>query len=505
MFSNSLKFSCIKELDSFSVKSVWRENIETCENGAQTDSVKTTDSSTQRSSSSHIGVSANPEPKPECDISSNSAHILRLIQNSSELIIREIAESIEFSKNVIPFISGSQTHFEDEICLDRVLNPKYMASLLENTGLTNQLVVSGVEWNFSQTSLVITFKHRLHTDWCVHKSFLTIWNLFYVHKSNDQPSYVLQVDGCITAIQAHPALSTIYAVGLFSGKIVILDSKSLDSDVEINDDSIVSSSADYDLSQDSIVALEWLRKREAVTDYQNLLISFSQDGLIVKWKFEFKNDALEVLEVFSILLADLPRSLAASDSSLPLVGVALRSVAFEPEDQSHFVVGCEGGAIFLCSLNGSRRSNGRTFSSRRKPAKVQERNPIVMSYAPHRARVKCIYFSKSLRNVFLSTGLDQELRIWNLLQSKPLHVLHNDCNLTTAVWSFRVNRIVGVEENGYVCVFKIEENTKPKLIRRFTLEEKKLASCLWLNKHNNQNRIAVSDTNNQVYLYELKW
>lgn len=506
----SIRSYSVHELETISVDSVWKKNIEISENSSQTESVKLSTTSTQCPDKSDAEILVKPEKRlkeEEEMVKFNSTNLHKFLNHAADIVIKEIDESINFTRNSLPLIVDTNNETRQDFHLVRTFNSDHLASVIDDYQLFNCLSISAVEWNHSQTSLIITYKYKNHSNWCVHKSYLTVWNLFYVKKSSEKPCHVLQIDGCPTAIKSHPVLNTIYAIGLFSGKMAIFDSKRLDWDVVIDSNSIINSNNDYELPAESIVGVEWLKRSSTNSDYLNLVVTFSQDGFIIRWQFDYKSSQLTIIDISSIYLIDLPKSLAIKNDSPNPIEVCLSSFTFEPEDETNFIVGCEGGAIFLCSLSGSTRINGRTFKARSnnsKLAAIKEKNPIIMSYAPHRARVNCLDFGKNLRNLFLSTGLDQELRIWNLLQNKPLNVLHCDTNLIVERWLWGSAKIVGIEENGLICCHQIKEKERILLCKRFCLPDRNLANYLWINKHTNCDQIAVvSGDCHQVYLGEL--
>lgn len=130
-----------------------------------------------------------------------------------------------------------------------------------------------------------------------------------------------------------------------------------------------------------------------------------------------------------------------SESSSPSeLGVI--SSSFSREDPYNFLVGCVGGFLFLCSLDTAQSVQNNTDTSLRSYNALEERVksisyycPIRVSYVSHRNNVNSVEFCSTSRNLFLSGSIDGEVRVYNLLDIKPLAVLHVESGLRSVSWS----------------------------------------------------------------------
>lgn len=129
-------------------------------------------------------------------------------------------------------------------------------------------------------------------------------------------------------------------------------------------------------------------------------------------------------------------------SSASELGIIASS--FSREDPYNFLVGCVGGSLYLCSLDTQSGQNNAATASLRSYNALQEtgksilfNSPIRVSYVPHRNNVNSVEFSPTSRNLFLSASIDGEVRVYNLLDIKPLSVLHVESGLRSVSWPMK--------------------------------------------------------------------
>lgn len=124
------------------------------------------------------------------------------------------------------------------------------------------------------------------------------------------------------------------------------------------------------------------------------------------------------------------------------------SSSFSREDPYNFLVGCVGGSLFLCSLDttssGHNSTQNATFVQSSPSFHALEEtgrrnisftSPVRISYVSHRNNVNSVEFCSTSRTLFLSGSIDGEVRVYNLLDIKPLAVLHVECGLRSVSWS----------------------------------------------------------------------
>lgn len=119
-----------------------------------------------------------------------------------------------------------------------------------------------------------------------------------------------------------------------------------------------------------------------------------------------------------------PRSAGGSERAAE-AGLCITSFDFSPRHSSIFVVGTLCGGIYKCSLDSVTAIEGsRLVAQRNKIFHRKQRSlsisgdstlidPVIDEYERHGGSVTCIKCSP-LRNLFVSSATDKEIRIYNL-------------------------------------------------------------------------------------------
>ena len=143
----------------------------------------------------------------------------------------------------------------------------------------------------------------------------------------------------------------------------------------------------------------------------------------------------------SITKEIVPSSSFKTDESSSPSELGIVSSSFSREDPFNFLVGCVGGSLFLCSLDtqpGQQNTDPflRSYNAQEKTGKnISFTSPVRVSYVSHRSNVNSVEFCWTSRNLFLSGSVDGEVRVYNLLDVKPLAILHVESGLRSASWS----------------------------------------------------------------------
>ncbi|KAG7173047.1 WD repeat-containing protein 34-like [Homarus americanus] len=160
---------------------------------------------------------------------------------------------------------------------------------------------------------------------------------------------------------------------------------------------------------------------------------------------------------------DIPRGIRTHmDGSS---GVGISSASFNTEDSMLFVLGAEGGGLFLCSTS-SEVPTGVEFGG------VGLMRCVTSTLASHSGRVITAQFSPHHRNAVLSAASDNQIRLFTLLQpNKPVSVIHSEEAIACVRWSpsrplvVAVGRVTGEaafmklvavgDQLGRVCVWHL--------------------------------------------------
>ncbi|RWS28898.1 WD repeat-containing protein 34-like protein [Leptotrombidium deliense] len=489
-------------LQNVRVKSTWRYEKSTLSQSVQTDEVHFKECNTQfpHTSTNYVQTEAEPEFVVENTgtIKYDSKKLNKFLEKCLPIVKDEIEKSQQFS-SVWEKSLKLWNKCINEVKYLRSFYSTYLIQLLNDQQKENKYYVSAATLNCSATSVAVTYKVNTHDDWCTHQSFVFIWSLFRSYGKSSQPFLVVETDGCISTIEAHISMPSVYAIGTVNGKIAVINTRLSDNDNYVM---AVSPTVEY-LHKDSITVLKWLKQSNKKV-YS--LISCSLDGKIIVWTVNESKKEMEPTTVYLILLSDLPRTMSVKSSAAKSnaeVGVTTLSVSAENEDV--FVIGCQGGAVFQCSF------------SKQMPAKVDTeefdyplqsdlfKSPINLAYVPHRLNVTSVHFSPHSRNKFLSAAFDNELRVYTLLDSKPLAVFHCEFNSLNATWIPMSPIIVSSHENGLISVYTFNENKKSlKIGRTFALENNQKTTSVNTNYCESNSEILVTTNVDEVHLLDLK-
>lgn len=87
-----------------------------------------------------------------------------------------------------------------------------------------RMVITCLDWNCSGSLMVIGHGRQVkHNEWCNHESFIFVYSLFRDHGRDSAPSLHLDIDGCVTAVKSHFSISSLFAIGCFSGRVCLAD------------------------------------------------------------------------------------------------------------------------------------------------------------------------------------------------------------------------------------------------------------------------------------------
>ncbi|XP_074594120.1 cytoplasmic dynein 2 intermediate chain 2-like [Brevipalpus obovatus] len=491
-----------KLVGQVSFSSKWQNEIVSCDQELQTINTDYKDGWCQYPDSQVKDVQTCDEVLRSDDPASTEGRLPDFLATSLALLHSEVNKSLRlYPRTETWFQYASSDSFLSLRPLVELVPDQLESFIIDRGYQSSSLVVGSIAWNRAQTSLIVAYKFRDHPTWCVHESFLMIWSLFQFGNKPMKPSHVIQTEGCVTSISAHPLRSSIYSLGFQSGKVVIMDTRALDSDLIVNATPITASFSRQNFSNGPIIGFEWLKNRFSNKKGDDLFVSFSKDGFIIKWLLQNQFDELKIVEIYTILLMDYPKSMNIKNSSPHWPG-QIHSFAFNLENTSYFVVGCEGGSLFSCSLDGTYRKDGRL--QRVSSEDLVYRNPIIMNYAQHRARVEWISFSPKKKNIFSTSARDQEMRIWNFSQATPLYVLHCQTNFLTSIFLNGHDAILSIGEDGSYYVSLLTNENRLILKNRSSYKGLRLISRIWMNNFQCFDQISVIDEEQRIHLLQIE-
>jgi len=332
--------------------------------------------------------------------------------------------------------------------------------------------ITSVSWNSTGSTIAASYGRNDHSDWCIHKSCISLWNIDRRNLDNKKADQTIDVSSCVTSIHFNSTDPALLAGGDFSGLVYIWDLSKED------DPLVVNSSKMQDGHQEPVSKVNWMPD-DSGTRFKHKLMSISSDGKILIWEFNKLTKELKLQSGFIIQASSLPQSEMRIRNDTEL-GVSCLS--FMPHDMNTFLLGTENGGVFKCSLS-SRSPAVKGISS-----SIEFRSPVTFAYQPHLASVLSADASPFHHNLFTTTSMDTTLRVYSLLQQTPLLVIEPGCGYLHSVqWSpTRPSVVTASTEDGRLLFFDLKESSvSPLKVLVVDLEKKPVSTFQYNSKRGN--------------------
>ena len=357
---------------------------------------------------------------------------------------------------------------------------------------------SNLAWNCTGSILAVSYGKQDHNGWCNHQSCLTIWSINDRHLNINKGDIHISLPSCLMCISFHPIKPSIIAGGLYNGEIRIWNIS--------NDDEplLMSSKIDNLFHREPITSITWVKDNLSNFNKPSYnLISSSSDGKILTWTP--KNQLKYPLSGYITIPSEQYYGHGSNMNKYPLLGAI--SVAYSL-DATNFIVGTEAGGILKSlyqttlikkgyvktgewkySVDAARLLENcddknkyelkkyiERYIHEKKGKKTIEISDIYLSqppahllypsvnrftFEPHSGPIYQIEFSPFHRNLFLTCSTDSTVRLYNLLQSKPIiHLAPSKHYLFTLTWSTGRPLVFAVADNqGNIYIYDLLADT----------------------------------------------
>ena len=271
----------------------------------------------------------------------------------------------------------------------------------------------------------VAFEAEEHDDWCDHPSSLHIWNLNRRDFDPGTAYKVLNSPACLTVAKFHPVEPGLIIAGGHSGEIYAWNAFS-------DSDQLVASSGVGSIHghKDKISSINWINashldSRNAYNLYW--ILSCGLDGIILLWSLDAGKNNLNPVRKMLVE----PKYLQKSGIKSRKTDVGITCLSANILDNSTVIFGTESGAIFEGSLTVHNIIHAQDQDEH------EWHDPVKVTFFGHNGRVNAISFSPFERNIFLSSGSDQEIRIYSLLHPyAPIHAIPlEDTSAASLDWS----------------------------------------------------------------------
>lgn len=346
-----------------------------------------------------------------------------------------------------------------------------------------QIKISDLSWSTVGGTLAVGLSHTYHEEWCNHLSTIQLYNLTTEDNVADAPIKTLETNGCVTTLCYHPTEPSIFATGLSNWDVLIWNLR--------NDDSVVP--MHVCTHGDSISQVCW-RPRSA--NDVTLLLSSSRDGYILIHKLTANFTIVQPHKRFKIVKernpveSARPRSAGGTRERAAEAGLCITSFDFSSRHPSIFVVGTLCGGVYKCSLD--------SVTSIEEDVTLID--PVIDEYERHGGSVTCIRCSP-LRNLFVSSATDKEIRIYNLDEHVSHRTISVDNTVVGLTWMIGNQDIFATYGAGICVKFYNVTNGKPMTYAKIEVTGKESISSLRINSK--RDMLAIGDVRTNIEIWKF--
>jgi len=370
---------------------------------------------------------------------------------------------------------------------------------------------TAVSWNASGSVIAAAYGPLDRNDWEMSESMLCTWSVMRRQLDPAKADTALQLSCCLVSLAFHPTDPALLAGGAYNGDVMLFRLGAEGGDL-VHCKTLLT---EY-THQWPVVQLAWTR----LPQLGAALASASADGRVLVWTPSNKL----AHPVMGFQLSDGDRSAAAQPDGAPQRKAAGgTALGFSPLDPTLFVAGLEAGQMLKCGLHANALRTVEMVCAQRGevpwtaaaaallthvPAATYNRlklrvekeavlsrakqvgaatvfaagpgveqiyhSPASFAYEPHSGPVYAVAFSPFHRNVFLSVSTDSSVRLFNVLQPKPLLVTE-PCSgtLFSASWSPSRPSVFAVgASDGHLYIYDLKRNRgKPDVSLKVTTDK----------------------------------
>ena len=362
--------------------------------------------------------------------------------------------------------------------------------------------VTCMDWN-STGSVIAASYGRLDTSgWSSEeRAGIALFSVFSRDFDGETPTATLDAPCPLMCLSWHPEKPSVIAAGSSNGEIMVWDTARSDDDLLV----CASRINDY-FHREPVMSLSWAWDNRSM---MYLLVSVSGDGKVLFW--DLKNSLMYPIR--GHMLAGKSRR----SGKTPLADGAT-SLSFQGggKHAASFVVGTESGKVFRCFMQerqhastkvGSawsteasallaplkkssadavrkhvedyHRSTGGASGKGNKeilpedvvaslpPKHIIFPSAVDVTYDAHTGPVHAVACSPFSRNVFLTCGADGNVSLYDMLQTKALHVVNpSGTYILAATWSMKRPLVfAAASDDGSVYIFDLGQSTARPVIR----------------------------------------
>lgn len=357
---------------------------------------------------------------------------------------------------------------------------------LSNVKNTN-LKVTSLTWNSHGSVIAASLGWTEHESWCVHQSFVYLWNVDRSKIDEENPYKIIDCDTCLLDISFHPNQPGLLAGGNFAGKLLIWDLSNEEQPL------VCYSGKDTISHHEAISKVRW---RNSSKLRSSELVTVGYDGCILIWEFSQLDRELKLLYRYLLVSSGISRSFRKKGMKSDLE-IGVTSVDFRVTNQDALFIGCENGDVFRCTLDAN------------KSRKIQHQNnetylsPVSKTFRGHVAAVNAINQNPHSENIFMTCASDTSVHIYDVQQVEPIITIEPSSDyLYNVQWSpCRPAVFYVCTSKGKLLVFDMTLNSVAPLAT-VNVVDNNIVQCLSCNGIQ-KNIMATGDAIGVVKLWQL--
>ncbi|XP_062504562.1 cytoplasmic dynein 2 intermediate chain 2-like [Corticium candelabrum] len=459
--------------DLVGFESCWRKQRSVRDDSTQTSEILTYDKEIQSVISTEIETQTDPE---------EDKRPLELVEDKSEKLLEflrrvEVSVCTQLERNLQSHaFDGYDVRWSDEFWSLSCLHT------LNHAAVSSHLQCTDVSWNCTGSVLAVAYGRFDHEGSSSHQSFLCTWNIDRRVVNPNKADVTIELSTSLMCVAFHPSLPSVIAGGTFSGEVMVWNTMQ-------EDEAAVATSGIGDNShKDAVAKVLWIPDPHTLSSNKFVLLTAGNDGRILLWQFNPKSHQLKLIQRYVMLTDSVPRRMRISKApgNSPM---GVTCLSFSHENKTQFIACTENGGVFKCIL-----SDVHTGSD-------HEHCPITFTYVAHHGPVYGVDCSPFHRNLFITSSTDTTIRIYNMLQSKPVMCIEPGAGYVFATgWSpIRPMVLAGATSDKQLQFYDLRESHITPVT---TVEHKKGLYTLQFNTKRHR-LIASGDAGGTVKVWQL--
>ncbi|XP_037067870.1 cytoplasmic dynein 2 intermediate chain 2-like [Pollicipes pollicipes] len=320
--------------DAIGFKSCWKGKSKLAENGTQCEPLKVAEHETQ--TIGHDEKESQTDPEREVTVAAPDAAVkpslVAFVVRAAALVLGEL-ERADKSR---AFDGYQLIEEDDDQPVRRLFTLRLGAKPADKSQSSMQ--VACLSWSSTGSVVAVGYGASEHESWCEHSTTLALWNVNRKDLNVNQPYNKLELRSCVSYVRFHPSEPSMLAVGMVTGEMQLYNLSRED------DPFLGSTAAVIQGHREPISALHWLARSAGYG-----LVSASRDGKLLVWKYSEAKQQLQLTKKFQLMADQLPRA-AGRRAGRADSEAGLTALAFSHDNPDQFLLGSEGGGIFLCSF-----------------------------------------------------------------------------------------------------------------------------------------------------------